>query len=207
MTQGPFEDLADEYDQWFERHRWAYASELSALRAARPEGFGLEIGVGTGRFAHPLSIPVGLDPSLPMLRKAGERGVAVVRGVAESLPFRDGAFDLALLVTVLCFVSDPLSALREARRVVRPSGHLLLGILDRDSPLGRRYEAGAASSRFYRGARFLSASEACHLLERAGCEVLETHQTLLSDPSGLASAEPVLEGNGQGLFVVISART
>jgi len=129
-----------------------------------------------------------------------------VRGVAERLPFRDGAFDLILMVTVLCFVNDPLSALQEARRVVRPSGQVLLGILDRDSPLGMKYQAGADSSRFYRGVRFLSASEACLLLEMAGCEVRETYQTLLSDPSDLTSAEPVLEGNGQGLFVVISAR-
>lgn len=42
------------YDDWFERHRAAYLSELLAVRALLPwEGRGLEVGVGTGRFAGP----------------------------------------------------------------------------------------------------------------------------------------------------------
>ncbi|MGB3944604.1 MAG: methyltransferase domain-containing protein, partial [Methanothrix sp.] len=57
------------------------------------------MGVGTGRFAAPLGISVGLDPSLPMMEVARKRGVLCVRGVAERLPFRDGAFDLLLMVT------------------------------------------------------------------------------------------------------------
>jgi SAM-dependent methyltransferase len=206
MLDDPFARFAMEYDEWFERNPWAYRSELAALAKVVPEGRGVDIGSGTGRFSSPFNIYVGVDPSMPMLRLAGGKGLRIVQGRAESLPFRDGAFDFALMVTVLCFVNDRLAALREAVRVVRRGGSILVGILDRDSPLGRRYEAGAEGSRFYRDARFLSAAEAFDLLEQAGCTVESTFHTIFSDPRGLKAPEPVLEGHGNGLFTVISAR-
>ena len=206
MDGDPFEEFAEEYDSWFDRNRWAYISELSALGKAVPEGRGLEIGVGTGRFASPFGISVRMDPSLPMLRMAKGRGLLTVRGKAEGLPFREEAFDFSLLVTVLCFVEDPFEVLKEARRVVRQGGRLLVGILDRNSPLGRRYEAGAKRSLFYREARFLSTIEVEDLLEKTGCTVEGTFQTIFSDPGDLTALEPVLRGHGKGLFVVVSAR-
>jgi len=52
------------YEAWFSRHEAAYFSELLAIRALLPwKGRGLEIGVGTGRFATPLGVEVGVDPS------------------------------------------------------------------------------------------------------------------------------------------------
>jgi hypothetical protein len=59
----PFEACAPRYEAWLERHQAAYLSELLALRAFLPwSGQGLEIGVGSARFAAPLSIAVGIDP-------------------------------------------------------------------------------------------------------------------------------------------------
>jgi hypothetical protein len=56
------------YEAWFVRHPAAYHSELLALRALLPwQGLGLEIGVGTGRFAAPLGVKVGVDSSKAML--------------------------------------------------------------------------------------------------------------------------------------------
>ena len=56
----PFDEHAGEYDAWFERHRESYLSELAAVREFFPVGGkGVEIGVGTGRFAGPLGIPTG----------------------------------------------------------------------------------------------------------------------------------------------------
>ena len=53
----PFEAHQERYDSWFERHAAAYYSELLAVRALLPwEGRGLEVGVGTGRFAAPLGV-------------------------------------------------------------------------------------------------------------------------------------------------------
>lgn len=98
----PFDTHFERYDAWFERNALAYQSELLSVRALLPlEGAGLEIGVGTARFAAPLGVRVGLDPSKPMLDVAAARGILAVQGAAEALPFRDGAFDYALAVTTI----------------------------------------------------------------------------------------------------------
>ena len=83
----PFEEHGRRYEQWFETHRFAYQSEVEAVRALLPaEGHGIEIGVGSGRFAEPLGISVGIDPSPSMREVAERRGVHTVDGVAEDLP-------------------------------------------------------------------------------------------------------------------------
>lgn len=66
--------------------RAPYQSELLTIRALLPwDGLGLEIGVGTARFAAPLGVQVGIDPSSAMLRYAAGRGITVVRATAERL--------------------------------------------------------------------------------------------------------------------------
>ena len=62
-----FEKAAPAYDAWFDRHRPVYESELMALKRFLPApGGGLEIGVGTGRFAVPLGIQMGVEPAKAM---------------------------------------------------------------------------------------------------------------------------------------------
>ena len=114
----PFEAHSGRYDEWFLRREAAYRSELLAVRAVLPwKGLGLEIGVGTGRFAAPLGVQVGLDPAAAMLSRARQRDIRVVQGIAEALPFRDGAFDYVLMVIVLSFLDDARVGLAEIRRV------------------------------------------------------------------------------------------
>jgi SAM-dependent methyltransferase len=137
------------YEAWFERHEAAYLSELLALRALVPwSGLGLEIGVGSGRFAAPLGIRVGVDPSPRMLALAPARGIAVVQGVAEVLPFAPASFDHALVATTICFVDSPAYMLAEAHRVLRPGGTLVIGFVDRQSPIGQDYLAHQAENVF-----------------------------------------------------------
>ena len=200
-----FDANAVRYDQWFERHHIAYLSELLALRAFVPcGGRGLEIGVGGGRFAAPLGIATGVDPAPAMLALAAGRGVAAVRGYAEALPFAAHSFDHALVVTTLCFVDSPSRLLAEARRVLRPGGRLVIGFIDRASPLGRDYLARSAESTFYRDAKFHSAEEVGVLLESAGFTIEAWAQTLIcAEP---AVIEPVRPGYGEGSFVVVAAR-
>ncbi len=83
-----FEAHAERYEAWFVRNETAYLSELLAVRAFLPwSGRGLEIGVGSGRFAAPLGIQVGVDPSPAMLALAAAHGIEVVAGTAENLPW------------------------------------------------------------------------------------------------------------------------
>ena len=202
----PFEAHAERYDAWFERHQASYVSELLALRPFVPmSGRGLEIGVGGGRFAAPLGVEVGIDPSRTMLERARARGVEVFEGAAEHLPFADDSFDHALVVTTLCFVDSPAAMLAEARRVLRPGGLLVIGFIDRDSPLGRDYEAHREDSVFYRDARFHSAAEVERLVLDVGFCIRSWAQTLARPLAESGHIEPARPGRGEGAFVVVLA--
>lgn len=201
-----FESHHEQYERWFETHPAAYVSELLALRSSIPwEGEGLEIGVGTGRFAAPLGVPVGIDPSEAMLRHAAVRGIRVKYGVAEALPFPDASFDYALVVTTICFVDSPQQMIAEARRVLRPGGRLVIGFIDRESALGDAYLRRQSESVFYRDATFYSASEVDSLLQDGGFIVREWGQTITRPLDAIAEIEPVRSGSGQGSFVVVTA--
>jgi len=118
----PFEKHKFKYEEWFEKNEFAYKSELQAVRYLLPKkGTGVEIGVGTGRFAEPLGIRVGVEPSKAMRKVAEKRGIEVIDGVAEALPFEDCLFDFALMVTTICFVDDIEASFKEAFRVIRPA--------------------------------------------------------------------------------------
>jgi len=202
----PYEKHADAYDDWYSRNRFAYESELEAIGRLLPKkGTGVEVGVGTGRFAAKFGIPIGVEPSMSMGKIARERGIAVIRGVAEALPIREGRFDFVLMVTTLCFFDDVEGAMREAHRVLAPAGSLVIGMIDRESPLGKGYEEHKGEHLFYRDATFRSAREVAVFLQNAGFRTLSFCQTIFRDPNGMDVPDPVREGHGEGCFVVVRA--
>lgn len=202
-----FEQYASEYDAWFERNQPAYEAELGAVRAVLPSsGVGLEIGVGTGRFAVPLCIRAGIDPSPAMAAIARSRGIEVTIGKAELLPFTAEEFDYALMVTTICFVDDLDAAFREAARVLKPGGSFVVGFIDRESPLGRLYAARKDRDPFYRHARFYSVEEVSSQMEKAGFDKPVASQTVFcSGDSVLRKQQPIQSGHGEGSFVVLKA--
>lgn len=202
----PFEDYTERYDRWFEEYEDAYQSELEALRRlVPPTGYGLEIGVGSARFSAPLDIDIGVDPSEEMLGYARERGTETVKGVAEFLPFKDGTFDTVLLVTTICFVDDIPLTLAEAARVLDSDGALVMGYIDKNSPVGRIYQEKKTENPFYREAVFVSTDEIVEELETTGFSDFEFVQTIYHWPDEIDDPEPVDEGYGDGSFVGIKA--
>jgi len=100
----PFERHYIEYENWFEKNRFAYQSELAGIREFIPDGKrGIEIGVGSGRFAALLGVEIGIDPSPKMREIAKSHGLEIYGAVAEALPFADGCFDFALMVTTILY--------------------------------------------------------------------------------------------------------
>ena len=112
-------------------------TEKAGLRVLREgllawaSGHVLEIGGGTGANLPHYGPAVGsltmTEPQPPMLlrlqRRVREQAPAtrVLRAPAEDLPFDDHTFDVAVSTLVLCGVDDQPRALRELRRVLRPS--------------------------------------------------------------------------------------
>lgn len=201
-----FEQFALEYDQWFIENSFAYLSETEAIRRFIPNnGLGIEIGAGTGRFSIPFGIRLGIEPSEEMARFAKTRGISIARAVAEELPFADNTIDYVLMVTTICFLNDLPATFVEIRRVLKPGGRLIIGFIDRESPLGKKYELMKESSRFYKGATFYSSSQVMNILSKAGFSDFQICQTIFTDPGNMSSCDPVQEGHGKGGFDVISA--
>jgi ubiquinone/menaquinone biosynthesis C-methylase UbiE len=102
----------------------------------------LEVGPGTGYYALPVAehLPGGtlavFDIQQEMLDhvqyEAEKRGITNIEptlGDAQALPYEDGSFDAAYLVTTLGEIPDQDAALRELSRVLRPGGRLIVGEL------------------------------------------------------------------------------
>jgi ubiquinone/menaquinone biosynthesis C-methylase UbiE len=164
-----FDLHADVYETWFEKNPLVYADEVRILKKLIGNRTnGLDIGMGSGRFALPLGIYVGVEPSQKMREIAITRGLHPVDGIAENLPFENETFDFALMITVICFVDDPLKALQEAYRVIRKNGSVIIGIVDKNSLLGQTYESMKHTSRFYSQATFYSINEITELAKKVG---------------------------------------
>ncbi len=202
-----FEKYAQEYDEWFEVNRFAYESEVRALKMFIPKNSkGLEVGVGTGRFAVPFGIRVGVEPAKAMADIAQKRGIEVYKAEAEKLPFDDFSFDFVLIVVTICFVQDPIQALREAKRVLKPGGYIIIGMINKESFLGKLYESKKKESKFYRHANFYSIRQVLDWLIKLEFEHIKTCQTIFKNPKEITAIEPVKKGYGEGGFIVISAQ-
>jgi SAM-dependent methyltransferase len=203
MTSDPFEQHVDRYEQWFDRNPEAYEAELRAVASQLPpDAVGIEIGVGTGRFASPLGIRLGVEPSAAMGAMARRRGIDVIQGVAECLPFPDASFDFVLMVATLCVLDDARLSFHEAYRVLKDGGSLIVGFIDAESCRGREYQNRKADSVFYRDARFYSADEVLGLFESTGFEDLSCVQTLFPNQQ-FQTPDAVCPGHGEGSFVVL----
>lgn len=201
-----FDDLADRYDSWFDRHKAAFLSEVEAYKKVIPVGEGLEVGVGSGRFAAALGVKTGVEPSEKLANLATTRGIKVFKGTAEALPFPDHQFDFILLATVLCYLNDPLKAIVEAKRVLKYDGTLIIGMLDKKSALGRSYEARKTENPFYCNAHFYTVSEVLVFLHAGHFKEKAIYQTIFAPLEEITQPEPVKTGYGEGGYVVISAQ-
>lgn len=104
-------------------------------RAASPaHGRVLEIGIGSGenlpRYGAHVEQVVGLEPSARLAAMARQVGLRVpiktevVEASAERIPLDDRSFDTVVMTWTLCSVREPMAALREIRRVLKPDGRL-----------------------------------------------------------------------------------
>ena len=195
-----------QYEEWFTENRWIYEAELRAVKALIPEkGLGIEIGVGTGRFAQPLGIKIGIEPSGRMKKIAQKRGIQVLDGVAEELPFSNSGFNFALMVTTVCFVDDIDKSLQEAYRILSQDGFLIIGLVDRNSSVGQIYLSHQSESVFYKDATFFSVDELIKIMTQIGFRNFDFRQTIFQSLSETTENVPVKHGYGEGSFVVIRA--
>lgn len=129
------------YDRWVlpsvldvvmrQRQLIKYRRDVVAAASGRV----LEIGVGSGLnfplYKKQVEIVLGMDPSPRLLALARRRAVAagvrteLLQGSATAIPLADNTVDTVVMTWTLCSIPDPLTALREMRRVLKPHGKLL----------------------------------------------------------------------------------
>ena len=203
----PFDNYSDEYDDWFIINKYAFQSELNAIKKALPDnGDVVEIGIGSGIFAAPLGIKEGIDPSEAMREKAKKRGVRVMDAVAENLPYADKSKDVVLMVTTICFVDDIYKSFQEVHRVLKDDGRFIIGFVDKNSPIGKFYLEQKDKNVFYKNAIFWGTEELYEILKDTGFKINNTYQTVFGRIEEINKVQNVFVGYGKGSFVVIKAQ-
>jgi ubiquinone/menaquinone biosynthesis C-methylase UbiE len=197
----PFNAIAKEYDQWFDANKNTFLSELAAVKYFLPkQGKGLEIGIGTGRFAMELGIKYGIEPSVPMGNIAKQRGIDVVIGNAENMPFDNESFDYAIMVAVDPFVENIEQVYREIYRVLKTGGKLIIGTLHKEGEVAQKY-MDMTDSEVYKSAQFHTVSETIEQLKSGGFSTFNTCQSLFSIQP--VKIETPIQGHNKGSFVAI----
>ncbi|MEM4479077.1 MAG: class I SAM-dependent methyltransferase [Candidatus Methanomethylicaceae archaeon] len=201
-----FNEFAEEYDKWYEQNREVFESECKLISSLELEGFGIEIGVGTGIFAPFSKISIGIDPAINMLKIAKRRKIEVIRAVGEALPFRDEIFDFVIMITTLPFLRSTEMTLEEIRRILRSKGRVVIVDVPKNSKWGESYEEKKAKGhRFYKYANFYNFEEILELLKKKSFKIEKIKATLRQPPGEVKFVEnPEDEFKGHG-FVGIKA--
>jgi len=186
-----FHDKAEDYDKWFD-DSLLFDIELAALRElqtplAAPK---VEVGVGPGRFARALQVAVGVDPALAPLKLARQRNINVIQAIGEQLPFAGGIAGSVFILFTLCFLAEPKKVLGECHRILRPGGHLVLGMVPASGAWGRALQAKKEKNHpFYRYASFYQAWQVIDWLQEEGFVMLESRSSLMQGPEQLRELE------------------
>jgi SAM-dependent methyltransferase len=177
------------YEAWYHTARGDWIAEREFARLMRmlqpaPGARLLDVGCGTGHFSRRFAGAglhvTGLDPDDAMLAFARKQNGAVdyLCGDARALPFTDRSFDHCAAITSLCFIDDPVRALKEMLRVASRS--IVLGLLNRHSRLYRqKYGRGG-----YQGARWDSADDVRRWVNEGGILVSVKLRSAVFYPGG-----------------------
>ena len=209
MSKNPFDKYPYRYDHWYdEKGLLLYLIELEALKKLGGLPYSLEVGVGTGRFAEPLHIEIGIDISWNMLRIGRKRVLNPVYANGYKLPFKDSIFKIVYLIVTICFVNQPELILREINRVLKDEGKLLIGYIPRDSIWGKYYISLKEKKHiFYSYAKFYSSEEIILILHKEGFEITRVLSTLFQPPNKVRFIEKAREGLHKNAgFIIIEAR-
>ena len=191
------------FRQWLRGHLldWSMrqVNELRPESLAEARGEVLDVGFGTGLnlafYPEGVSRVVGIEPNPVVGLRAVEERIRAARFPVEQhelradgeLPFDSGRFDCVVTTWTLCSIPDPLGALREIRRVLKPSGTYLFvehgraprdGLArwqDRLNPLWRPLAGGCNMNRSIDA-----------LVERGGFEILRLERFQHKGPALLA---------------------
>ncbi|MGD9676852.1 MAG: class I SAM-dependent methyltransferase [Vulcanibacillus sp.] len=149
-----FDIFASEYDSWYSSDLGSFVDEIEKELVEKVAIFNsnekvLDIGAGTGNYSIWMA-KKGLDVTsidqskgmLEVARKKSEKenlNINFIYGDAHSLDFEDCTFDIVISVTAIEFMENASIVLKEAYRVLKPKGRLVVGLLTKNSSWGEMY--------------------------------------------------------------------
>jgi ubiquinone/menaquinone biosynthesis C-methylase UbiE len=148
----------------------------------------------------PLNIEFGIDISYSMLKQSGIKNKAL-QADSVKLPFENNVFNTVLLTTTICFLQKPDISLSEIYRVLKNKGQVIIGFVNKNSVLGKKYQIKKNKSMFYKNAVFYSTEEVLSLLENNKFKDFEVKQTLFESEE----FDRIEHGYDKGSFVVVKA--
>ncbi|MCG2881316.1 MAG: methyltransferase domain-containing protein [Vulcanisaeta sp.] len=220
--------VASKYDSWFLSNPYVLESEVLLLKyLLEPNpGRALSVGCGSGLFEFILRTRYGIvinecvEPSEDMARVARARGLNVKIGYAEDLPYGDAEFDTVILNGVLDYVRDDVKAIREAYRVLKPGGHIVVADVIAEGSYGLLYKLAEILGswddpyivrvkppnpypiEYVRQARWHTVDEIMRLLRDAGFVIVKVARTLTRHPKySNESVEYPIGGFDRGDYV------
>ena len=215
-----FDEWPEQYDRWFTTPMGAlvrkYEAELilDLLRPGRGETI-LDAGCGTGVFTLDILAfgvhVIGLDISLPMLRrsreKAGGEPLQIVSGDMLHLPFPENVFDRVVSVTALEFIEDGQGAVRELFRVTKRGGSIVVATLNSLGPWASQRTAEAQKKKtIFTKAIFRSPDEVRSLAPVEGVIRTAIHFQREDDPSNASEIERAGQEKGLNTGAFVAAR-
>ena len=132
-----YDQMAGFYDRRWQSYLTATLTFLKRWANVPPTATVLDIACGTGMFEHliladaPYQSIVGIDLSPQMLAIARRRcqaypHVCFQQASALALPFADGQFDAIVSASAFHYFDDPSAALAEMKRVIKPTGRIIV---------------------------------------------------------------------------------
>lgn len=181
-------EIAGNYDAYYQTDLGRKTDQIeknliAELIADLPRKHLLELGCGTGHwtaFFETQGFDVtATDTSPNMLKQAENKKLKAkfLLADAQSLPFPDQAFELAATVTMLEFVTDREKAFREIYRILQPGGWLIIGVLNKNSVLGKN----KTGDEVFKHARFFTPGELKNALEIFGTPAIKAGVYLTPD--------------------------
>ncbi len=225
-----FDAFSNEYDEWFKKNEAVLESEVRLVARALGDNPGetLSVGCGTGLFEQLLasqfgiSVGSGIEPSEPMAEVARKRGMTVTLGGGEEIPCDDEQFDTVMFNGSPSYIEDLDKAVREALRILKPGGRLILIDVPAESSYGLLYRLGGEIGTWdderlsgvlppapypvelAGGAIWRTTQMRIDILERAGLQAIESWQTLTRHPKySNDSPEDPRAGHEAGDYVAV----